>query len=236
MLKAVLFDLDDTLFDHRHSSRAALTLLQKEFAGELGGVPLDELATATLDILNSVHHEVLAGTILPDEARIKRFRMLLGKYGLNPSVERTQAIAEMYRAEYQASRRAAPGARRVLQAIQSRGIKTGVVSNNLVSEQMDKLQHCELLDVLDSITISEEAGFTKPDARIFQIALERLECTPEEANMIGDSWENDIVGARAVGITAIWYNGYLLKSPDKNVPEIVSFEDSNALLRLLFSI
>lgn len=108
MLKAVLFDLDDTLFDHRHSSRAALTLLQKEFAGELGGVPLDELATATLDILNSVHHEVLAGTILPDEARIKRFRMLLGKYGLNPSVERTQAIAEMYRAEYQASRRAAP--------------------------------------------------------------------------------------------------------------------------------
>ena len=71
---------------------------------------------------------------------------------------------------------------------------------------MDKLRYCELLELIDSITISEEAGYAKPDIRIFQTALDRLECKPEEAVVIGDSWENDILGARAAGIRGIWYN------------------------------
>ena len=236
MLKAVLFDLDDTLFDHRHSSRSALSILQAEYSREIGDVNMDELEKVNLDILNRVHVEVLAGTLSPDEAREKRFGIFLAKYGIAASSEKLRDVAALYRSEYQSSRRATPGAKVLLKALRERGLKTAIISNNLVDEQMDKLQHCELLNLLDSFTISEEAGFAKPDSRIFQIALNRLECRPEESVMIGDSWENDILGARGVGIATIWYNCYLTEPPDKSVPEIRSLEDSDFLIRLLSSL
>jgi len=236
MLRAVLFDLDDTLFDHRHSSREALSVLQREYYSDIGHVNIVELETVNLEILNSVHVEVLAGTLTPDEARAKRFGMLFRKYGLTYSEETLREVAALYRLHYQLSRRATPGARSLLHAIRDRGIKTAIVSNNLVEEQMEKLHHCELLNLLDSITISEEAGFSKPDARIFQIAIDRLESKPEESIMIGDSWENDIIGAQSIGIKALWYNCYLKERPDMNVPEIRSLEDSDEVLRLLFSL
>ena len=235
MLKAVLFDLDDTLFDHRHSSREALSVLQREYARELGTVDMDKLEAVNLEILNIVHKEVLAGTLTPDEARAKRFGMLLRKYGLEPSLKELDSIAMMYRASYQLSRRATPGAKSLLKVLRDRGLKTAIVTNNLVEEQMDKLRHCELFDLIDSITISEEAGYAKPEVRIFETVLDRLECKPEETIMIGDSWENDILGARTAGIPTIWYNCYSTESPDKSVPEIRSLEDSNAILRLLFA-
>jgi HAD superfamily hydrolase (TIGR01549 family) len=234
VLKAVLFDLDDTLFDHRHSSREALKVLQSEYVQHLGAVAMDELEMANLEILNMVHLEVLAGSLTPDEARVKRFGMLLRKYGIEPSQDKLGSIARHYRDSYQLSRRAVPGAKSLLASLRDRRLKTAIVTNNLVEEQMDKLRYCELLELIDSITISEEVGYAKPDVRIFQTALDRLKCTPEEAVVIGDSWENDILGARAAGIRAIWYNCYTIDVPDGSVPEIRSLQDSNAVLRLLF--
>jgi len=235
VLKAVLFDLDDTLFDHRHSSRSAITVLQQHFADVLGSVSLDELEAVNLEILNEVHLEVLAGSLNPDEARLKRFGKLLGGYGLTPSPDSLQDVASRYRAQYQASRRAIPGAHNLLRAVRNRGLKTAIVTNNLVEEQMDKLRHCALLDLLDSLTISEEAGFSKPDVRIFQTALDRLGCKPDEAVMLGDAWVNDILGAREAGIRTVWYNCYLTERPDDSIPEIHSLEDSDAILRVLLS-
>jgi HAD superfamily hydrolase (TIGR01549 family) len=232
MLKAVLFDIDDTLFDHRHSSRSALSVLQSEYR-EIGDVNMDELEAVNLEILNSVHVDVLAGKLTPDQAREKRFGILLAKYGITASSEKLRDVAVLYRSKYQSSRRAVPGAKELLHLLRNRGLKTAIISNNLVDEQMDKLQHIGLMNLLDSLTISEEAGFAKPDSRIFQIALDRLYCKPEEAVMIGDAWENDILGARNAGIASIWYNCYLTEPPDTSVPEIRSLEDSELIIRLL---
>ena len=122
MVKAVLFDLDDTLFDHRHSSREALKALQSEFTRELGSIPLDALEIANLEILNSVHVEVLAGTLSPDDARTKRFGMLLTQYGIESVPDKLGSIAKHYRASYQLSRRAVPGAKRLLRLLRDRGL------------------------------------------------------------------------------------------------------------------
>jgi putative hydrolase of the HAD superfamily len=233
LLKAVLLDLDDTLFDHRHSSRTALSVLQREFQSQLGCIPLDELEAVNLEILNTIHLEVLAGTLTADQARVKRFGKLLRTYGIDPTEQQLESVAKEYRSNYQLSRRATPGARALLTALRDRGLKTGIVTNNLVEEQMDKLRYCKLFELIDSITISEEAGFAKPDIRIFNTALQRLECKSEETIIIGDSWENDILGARAAGIRGIWYNCYSTKAPDDSVPEIGSLEDFESVLRLL---
>lgn len=51
---------------------------------------------------------------------------------------------------------------------------------------------------------SAEEGVAKPDGRIFEIALERSRCKPEQAVMIGDRIDNDIVPAKLMGMRTIW--------------------------------
>lgn len=233
MLQAVLFDLDDTLFDHRHSSKTALRVLQEQYPAVLGAVNLDELQGVNLQILNEVHIDVLNGSIDVETARQRRFTQLFHRYGTSLTSDQLSEISSLYRVAYQTSWRAASGAITVLTELRKKGIRIGIVSNNLVEEQMQKLRTCGLIDYIDSLTISEEAGVAKPDAQIFRIALERMGCSPNEVVMIGDAWENDIVPARLLGVRAIWFNSYGLSSPDENVPSITDFSDLNAVLRLI---
>ncbi|SRR5579883_1440519 len=233
MLKAVLFDVDDTLFDHRYSSRSALAALQQKYPSHLSMVPLDEIEAHNLRILNEIHIDVLAGSLSIDNARAKRFATLLGIYGMSLSPEESLTVGGWYRAQYEASWRATPGATMVLEALRNRGITVGVVTNNLVAEQTQKLEQCGLAPLVDSVTISEEAGCTKPDERIFQIALERVKSAPQQALMVGDSWNNDIIGARNAGIQAIWYNCYNEPSPDVRVPQVTSLSELHAAINAI---
>ena len=56
----------------------------------------------------------------------------------------------------------------------------------------------------DVVTASAEAGYEKPDLRIFKLALEQAGCNPQNAIMVGDRLENDIVPARQLGMKTIW--------------------------------
>ncbi len=58
----------------------------------------------------------------------------------------------------------------------------------------------------ETITFTQEVGVQKPDARVFQFALQRAGQEPARSTYIGDSWEADYLGARAVGMTAVWLN------------------------------
>src|SRR5439155_1123191 len=78
--------LDDTLFDHTHSSLAGLTALQERFA-ELGRLSLDQLAKIPAQNPQAMHALVLLGELSLDEARLARFRALpadLGASSLYP--------------------------------------------------------------------------------------------------------------------------------------------------------
>lgn len=82
--------------------------------------------------------------------------------------------------------------------------KTGVISNALsdVRAAIDNKWH--MADAFDAITISAEVGVMKPDARIFQIALQSLGLQPAEAVFVDDFLHN-VEGARAVGMHAIQF-------------------------------
>jgi len=82
--------------------------------------------------------------------------------------------------------------------------KTGVISNALsdVRVAMDNKWH--MADAFDAITISAEVGVMKPDARIFQIALQSLDVQPAEAVFV-DDFSHNVEGARAVGMHAIQF-------------------------------
>jgi putative hydrolase of the HAD superfamily len=87
----------------------------------------------------------------------------------------------------------------VLDDLRGRGLKLGLLSNT--GRDLDVFVAHHGIDV-DAILTSRVHGKTKPHETIFRAALERLDVQPEEAAMVGDSLEDDIDGARALGMRA----------------------------------
>jgi YjjG family noncanonical pyrimidine nucleotidase len=200
--KAVLFDLDDTLFDHRRSARAALTEVHR---GHGRGTDLDEFERQHTTFLEVMHLEVLAGRIGLDDARRERFRRVFDAFGITLDDGSVDAVASAYRSGYMTARRALEGAADLLLALRPHA-RIAIVTNNLLEEQQDKLAYCGLAPFVDELVASEDVGIAKPDRGIFDIALRRLGVGASQAVMVGDSWANDIAGAAAAGIRAIWFN------------------------------
>jgi HAD superfamily hydrolase (TIGR01549 family) len=200
--RAVLFDLDDTLIDHRHAAHAAMTGVRERFP-VFAIVPLADLAAEHHRILELLHRDVALGVLDAAQARIERYRRLLSFVGADD--RHAGAAAELHRRVYQANRRRVDGALELL-ALLRRDVRIAVVTNNTRAEQTEKLATFGLAAHVDALVTSEEIGVAKPDGRIFAAALARVDCAAAEAVMVGDSWQHDVEGARAAGIAAVWFN------------------------------
>jgi putative hydrolase of the HAD superfamily len=95
-----------------------------------------------------------------------------------------------------------PDAVPALTALRGRGLRLVAVSNWDCSLGT-VLARCGLVELLDGAISSAEAGAPKPDPAIFTAALELVGCAPAEALHVGDTREEDVVGARAAGIRAL---------------------------------
>ena len=81
--------------------------------------------------------------------------------------------------------------------------KLGIIANQSLGSK-ERLEKFGILEYMDVVVASAEEGVAKPDKRIFEIALERVGCEPEEAAMVGDRLDNDIVPANEIGMYTIW--------------------------------
>lgn len=233
-VKAVLFDLDDTLFDHLHSTRQGLLTICQAYP-PLQQRALEELFSDYTRLLDEVHLQVLAGKLTIDEARRERFRrfFLLHHPETSNLPEMAAHAATLHRATYQASRQPVTGARELLEYLHGK-VKIAIVTNNLQVEQVEKLRYLELDHLIDELVTSEKTGFIKPDPGIFHVALARLGCRAEEAVMIGDAWKSDIVGATQAGVRAIWLNRIGMACPDAEMAvEIRSFDPLGEITELI---
>jgi putative hydrolase of the HAD superfamily len=234
VLRAVLFDLDDTLFDHRVCARTALTTLHEAYDA-LRTRPFEEVERLHAGFLEELHVRVTSGELPLEQARRERFRRLFTAVGVTPGEDVVLEAAETYRGGYMKIRRAIAGAAALLAAVKERS-QVGIVSNNLLEEQQGKLRQCGLDRFVDELVVSEETRVSKPDPRIFQIALDRLGRRANEVVMVGDSWAADVIGARAAGIKAIWFNPERRPSPepDAGVIELHSLEPVDRALATIF--
>jgi putative hydrolase of the HAD superfamily len=178
----------------------------------------------------------MTGRVPLENARHERFRRLFAAAGTTASEDLARDAAAAYRQRYSEARRAVSGAAALLRLVRSRA-RVGIVSNNLLEEQRDKLRVCGLTPYVDELVVSEEAGTAKPDPAIFALALERLGCEPRAAVMVGDSWAADIAGARAAGIRAIWFNphGEPVPSGEPSVPQVAALDPPDAVIRMIFN-
>ena len=234
MVQAVLFDLDDTLFDHAGCARDALTAVHG-CDPALAAMSFEALERTHAVFLEQLHTDVMLGRVPLDAARRERFRRLLAASGAAATDDLAASLAATYRDTYRERRRAVAGAAALLAAIRPRA-RIAIVSNNLLDEQQEKLRTCGLDGFVDALVVSEVVGVSKPDPAIFSVALERLRCAPEDAVMVGDSWSADVEGARAAGIRAVWFNPQRVPAPDaaRGIPELHAFEPVSDAMRIIF--
>lgn len=96
-----------------------------------------------------------------------------------------------------------PEVRSTLQRWQGFGIELAVISN-FDTRLHRVLQTLELDRYFRSVTISSEVGAAKPNPHIFEVALHKHRCSPQDAWHIGDSYREDYLAARAVDLFALW--------------------------------
>ncbi|WP_121664986.1 HAD family hydrolase [Metabacillus litoralis] len=108
-------------------------------------------------------------------------------------------------------------------------VKVAIITNGSTQRQKDKITNTNLISCFDTIIISEEVGYSKPDKRIFDLALNKLNVNPEAALFIGDDIEKDISGCQNANIKGIWYNPHRIK----NDTEIKPYAEINSFDKLL---
>jgi len=219
--QAILFDLDDTLFDHRRASAIALAAMHATFASDL---PLELFAERHAEVLEQFHTRFLAGEFTLDQAREARMQSLFASFDREIDPATAAQAARLYRQQHQSNRYLLEGARELLDAFASR-CRLGIVTNNSTAEQIEKLRALNIASYFDTVVISEDVGVTKPNPKIFAIALERIGAKAHEGVFIGDNWTNDIEGALGAGMAAVWLDRKnetpaLERTPGQKHPEI----------------
>ncbi|TDU90735.1 putative hydrolase of the HAD superfamily [Kribbella voronezhensis] len=199
-MKAVLFDLDDTLFDHTTSATKAV----HAWVSELDGTPSDELLAQWFEIEHRSFEAWLAGTFTHQgqrRARLREFLPLLGRPV--PGTEDEQDAAfEGYLAWYRRNWAAFDDARPAMEVARSNGWRIGVLTNGSTPQQNAKLEQIGLADLVDVVCTSQSLGYSKPAVEAYRLTCEALGVEPAETLMIGDNFDLDVLGARAAGLTA----------------------------------
>lgn len=225
----VLFDLDDTLFDHTATARAAL----RTTAAPLPFFPaidFEGFYQLYSELLEEYHVQLLAGRYSYEEARNLRFQRLLASFWPAATAAEVEAFIRVNQGNYPRLRQPVTGARALLQALKPH-YRIGIVTNNRTAEQVEKLEFLEMTDLVDVLITSEDVGTPKPDPRIFEVALQRLDARPEETVLVGDNWRADVLGALAVGIRPLWLNRFGTVRPLAHVEEITSLEPLAEVMR-----
>jgi putative hydrolase of the HAD superfamily len=119
----------------------------------------------------------------------------LGMEGLDHATARAAMLGALHFSAY-------PDAAAALEELRRRGLRL-VVASNWDCSLPGVLEQAGLAPLLDGVVTSATVGATKPDRRVFEVALDAAGCDAAEAVHVGDSLENDVAGARAAGIAPV---------------------------------
>ncbi|MCH6560382.1 noncanonical pyrimidine nucleotidase, YjjG family [candidate division KSB1 bacterium] len=202
-IKTIFFDLDNTLFDHMRAEQATLKFLL-DSKPELFAKVNRENFLRTYDKNNTILWKQMAdGEMAPSELRILRFKMTFEELNLTP-IDYSM-FSENYLALYSKQTFAISNAVEVLDYLKPK-YSLGILSNGFPRVQESKLSRLELQSYFEYKIYSEDVGVAKPYPGIFSEAARKANSKPFETVYIGDSYENDIVGAKNFGWQAIFFN------------------------------
>ena len=124
-----------------------------------------------------------------------------------------------------------PDTKMILEIL-SKKYKLGVIANQSLGTK-ERLDNWNIGKYFDVVVASAEAGCAKPDLKIFDLALEQAGCKPNDAVMIGDRLDNDIVPAKQIGMKTVWvrqgFAKYQIICNESEQPDFIIDSISNIL-------
>lgn len=122
----------------------------------------------------------------------------------------------------------------ILELAKENNVKLGIITNGPSEHQWSKITALGVESWInrENIIVSGDYGINKPDDRIFEIMKEKLQLPNDSLYYIGDSIENDVVGANNAGWKSIWINRYKQKLP-KEVDIYKIAENNNELFEII---
>ena len=200
-MRAVVLDLDGTLFDHRGASRAAVA----DWLRSLGREP-DEASQAAWSRIEERHHaDWREGRVSHEEHRRRRLRDFLPL--VDSPVGDDAALDEQfhrdYLTRYRRHWRAFDDVEAALAAIGAAGLRVGLLTNGMPEQQNAKLEVLGLAGRVGPVVTAGELGLAKPRPEAFRAVCDRLGVEPGATLHVGDDHPVDVVGARAAGLPAL---------------------------------
>lgn len=222
-IRALLFDLDDTLMAHTRAVDEAIAVAQRAAGGAFAADDPAAVQRRWAELEELHYTRYLTGELTYLGQRVARARDVLAPYGIDLSDEEALAWFDAYLVGYRDAWRlfddVLPALARLRAALP--GVLLGVITNGDLAFQTDKLHRIALWDELaltpvradgsvdepqraGRLIASGELGVTKPDARIFHAAAAALGVESGACAYVGDRVRTDAVGAHAAGMLGIW--------------------------------
>jgi putative hydrolase of the HAD superfamily len=196
----VIFDLDDTLLDHRGSTAEALAAWLTTEGAETSPALLQRWFA-----LETRHFESWrAGLIGFDEQRRRRLRDFLPLIGrpVGPDAELDRLFAG-YLEQYERSWHPFDDVRPAVDQLVDRGLVLGILTNGTTAQQVAKVEAIGLTDLVATVVTSEQLGVAKPAAQTYLATCRLLAVDPTAVVHVGDRHDLDVVAPRAAGLRAL---------------------------------
>jgi YjjG family noncanonical pyrimidine nucleotidase len=226
--KHLFFDLDHTLWDFERNSAETLGELYDTFG--LCGQGVATVADFQRTF-SQTNHELWrlydTGQISQTDLRYSRFRRVFAALGVEePGC--CDALNERYLAICPGKGYLIEGATELLEYLAPR-YTLHVITNGFNDVQHTKLRTSGLAPYFREVITAQRAEASKPAPAIYTYALRAASCTGTDCVMIGDNWENDVLGAQRAGLAAIWYNPERSEVPDAGCHHVATLRELTEL-------
>ncbi|TGB01468.1 HAD family hydrolase [Halobacillus salinus] len=230
----IILDVDDTLYNQ-------LTPFQKAYQELFGhlDIPVDELFVKSRVYSEEVFDLVSEGKMDKHDMHIYRISKAFAGFDVEISREEAAQFQALY-AKHQKEIELDPEMEELLNEAKAQGLQIGIITNGPGEHQANKIKQLQMRDWVDEnhMFISGKMGIAKPSTELFRIVEDKMGIDPEHTYYIGDSYENDVVGAKKAGWNAVWVNrrNHTISSDEEHQPDYIIDDESspiNVLKRIL---
>ena len=199
-------DLDDTILDNRSSMRSAWEAVADLIAASGLGLEkadvLGQLPRSTRWFWSDAARATWGRVDLP-KARREIVGHLLGELGKNDPTLTAEA-AQLYTRLRHTDLRLHDGAHDLLERFRRCMPRLALVTNGAAVVQREKIERFALAPYFDHVQLEGEFGAGKPDPSVYRNVMDTFEVPAAGCLMVGDDYQADVLGALAVGMSAVW--------------------------------
>lgn len=229
MIKSVIFDIDNTLYNYDENHVLGMKALAN-YCKEAFGIEEDTML--------SIYHqaEKLANSRIGTDTAAIHSRMLrfqcMTELLSQPLFPHVENMYHMYWDTLISHSKPSPGILSLCAKLKEKHIRIGIGTDMTASIQYKKLKSLGAAPYIDFIVTSQEAGVEKPHPDFFKLCVEKARCLPSECAFIGDHLRKDVQGACDNGLLGIWYSQEKVPETEIGFPTIISFSDLDYFFQL----